>query len=356
MSSTIGEKLKITLFGQSHSQAIGVVIDGLPSGIEIDKQQIREFMQRRAPGGEFATKRKEADEVEFLSGLNENGFTCGAPICAIIKNTDVKSSDYENLKLLPRPSHSDYSAFLRYGEFRDVRGGGQFSGRLTAPMCIAGAICKSLLEAKGIKISAHLSSVGKIEDKRYNMANDEIENNLSDFPVIDLDCANKMKEAINLARENLDSIGATIECKVVGVPGGVGEPPFDGMENVLARYMFSIPAVKGFEMGLGFESSSLLGSENNDAFTVVDNKIVTKTNNSGGVNGGITNGMPLIFRVGFKPTPSIAKPQQSVNLKTLTEEQLEIKGRHDPCVAVRAVPIVEAYTAVALADLLLEGE
>lgn len=355
MSSTIGEKLKVTLFGQSHSEAIGIVIDGLPLGLEIDKQQIKEFMQRRAPGGQFATKRKEADDVEFLSGLNDLGKTCGAPICAIIKNKDVRSDDYENLKVLPRPSHSDYSAFLKYGEFRDVRGGGQFSGRLTAPMCVAGAICKAYLEKKGIKIGAHLSSVGNVFDQPYDKINGNIEANLSDFPAINDLSAEKMKEKINSARENLDSIGATIECKVVGFPGGIGEPPFDGIENILARYMFSIPAVKGFEMGTGFDSSRMLGSENNDTLTVFDDKIITKTNNSGGVNGGITNGMPMVFKIGFKPTPSIAKPQTTVNLKTLKEEELVIKGRHDPCVAVRAVPVVEAYTAIALMDLLLQN-
>lgn len=353
MSAIFGEKLKITLFGQSHSPAIGVVIDGFPAGFKVDINKVQAFVDRRAPGGEFATKRAEKDKVEFVSGLNERGETCGAPICALIFNNDVRSSDYDNIRLLPRPSHCDYSAFVKYGESRDVRGGGQFSGRITAGLVIAGALCMLYLNEKGIKVGAHLSSIGSICDDKYDLVNQIIEQNQLDFPVISSQKAEQMKQEIERVRNSLDSIGATIECKVVGVPAGLGEPPFDGVENRLAQIMFSIPGVKGFEFGNGFSASTLCGSQNNDAFTVFNDKIVTKTNNAGGVNGGITNGMPLIFKVAIKPTPSIAKPQNSVNLNTLKEETLEIKGRHDPCIGVRAVPVVQACTAIVLMDMII---
>lgn len=353
MSSYHGDKLKITVFGTSHSEEIGVIVEGLPLGLKVDKNALAEFMSRRAPGGAFSTKRKEPDLVEFVLGLDENDVICSNTLRAVIKNTDVRSKDYGNIKLLPRPSHADYSAYAKYGLDFDMRGGAHFSGRLTAPLCIVGGICKQYLEQKGIEIGAHLSSVGKINDVAYDKVLNKIESNQHDFPAIDLEKANLMKEEILNASKMLDSVGATIECKVVNMPAGVGDHPFDGVENKLAQVMFAIPGVKAFEMGLGFESSYITGSQNNDTFTVLDNKVVTKTNNSGGVNGGITNGMPLIFRVGLKPTPSIAKPQTSVNLETLKEETLQIKGRHDPCIGVRAVPVVEACTAIVLMDMIL---
>ena len=353
MSVMCGKKLKISIFGQSHSDAIGVIIDGLPAGIKIDREFLESFMARRAPGQAFSTPRKEPDKVEFTSGLNENGETCGSAICAIIKNVNVKSGDYENLRIRPRPSHSDLTSYYKYGESRDVRGGGPFSGRLTAPICIAGAIALSLLKQKDINIGAHLLKIGDIVDERYSFVDENINNNLQDFPVINESIANLMKEKIIEVSKEADSIGGEIECKITGMPTAVGGPLFDGIENNLAKMMFAIPGVKGFEIGAGFSVSDRMGSQNNDLLTVKDGKIRTITNNDGGINGGISNGMPIVFKVALKPTPSIGKPQQTVNLETLKEEVVEIKGRHDPCIAVRAVPVVEACTAIAILDMII---
>ncbi len=353
MSSSYGNKLKVQVFGQSHSPAIGVVIDGFPSGMKVDREFLASFMARRAPGQTLSTPRKEADDVEFLSGLNENDETCGAPICAIIRNTNTRSKDYSALAIIPRPSHSDYTSLIKYGESRDIRGGGQFSGRLTAPLCIAGALCLQYLAEKGVKIGAHISSILDVCDSRYNLENDEIPNNVCGFSCIDEEKAEQMKAIIESARMNLDSVGGTIEAKIVGVNAGLGDPMFDGVENKLAQMMFAIPAVKGFEVGAGFDVAKRYGSENNDPLCVVDGKVKTVTNNAGGINGGITNSMPIVFRVAFKPTPSIAKPQQSVNLNTMQKETLEITGRHDPCIVVRAVPVVEACSAIVILDMML---
>ena len=353
MSSLYGEKVKITVFGQSHSESIGVVIDGFPSGVKIDTEHLKEFMQRRAPGRIYTTPRKEADEVEFISGLNEKGLTCGAPITALIKNTNKKSADYDNIKIRPRPSHSDLVSMLKNGEGCDIRGGGQFSGRLTAPICVAGALCLKVLESLGVKIGAHVYKLGDHVDDGYSATNDIIDINLPDFPALNPEKASKMQDELLNASKEGDSIGAVVECKVVGLPVGLGDPMFDGVESRLAKMLFGIPAVKGVEVGAGFEVAKRKGSENNDAIIVRDGKIVTETNNDGGINGGITNGMPVIFRVAFKPTPSIAKPQKTVNVNTMQEEMLEIKGRHDPCVALRAVPVVEAAAAIAFLDMLL---
>ena len=355
MSSLNGKKLDITIFGESHSEFIGVDIVGFPKGVKIDREFLTSFMKRRAPGQAFSTPRKEGDIVEFIKGVNENDETTG-DIRAIIKNTNTKSGDYDNLKDLPRPSHGDFVSYLKYGENRDVRGGGKFSGRLTALLCIVGGLCIPLLKEKGIEIGAHLFKVGDIEDKQYSYLDGVIDKNLDDFPVTNEESGEKMKELISAVREEKDSIGALVECKITGMPVAIGGPYFDGVENNLARIMFAIPGVKGFEIGGGFEVVKRKGSENNDQFTVKDGKIVTLTNNDGVINGGITNGMPIVFKVAFKPTPSISKEQQSVNLKTLTEEKLVIKGRHDPCIGVRAVPVVEACTAIALLDMLLGEE
>lgn len=353
MSSSYGNKLKVQVFGQSHSPAIGAVIDGFPSGMKVDMEFLSAFMARRAPGQALSTPRKEADEVEFLSGFNASGETCGAPICAIIRNTNTRSKDYSALATTPRPSHSDYTSLIKYGDSRDIRGGGQFSGRLTAPLCIAGALCLQFLAEKGVKIGAHISSVLNVHDDRYDPVNDEIPNNVCGFSCINAEKAEQIKSVIESARMNLDSVGGCVEAKIVGLGAGLGDPMFDGVENRLAQIMFAIPAVKGFEVGAGFEVASKYGSENNDPLCVIDGKVKTVTNNAGGINGGITNSMPIVFRVAFKPTPSIAKPQQSVNLKEMKEEILEITGRHDPCIVVRAVPVVEACSAIAVLDMML---
>lgn len=353
MSCNFGEKVKITIFGQSHSDAIGVVIDGLPAGKKLDMEKISAFMLRRAPGkNKFSTPRKEGDIPEILSGLVD-GVTCGAPLCAVIRNSDTRSKDYENLKAVPRPAHSDFTAFFKHNGFNDIRGGGNFSGRLTAPLCFAGAVCMQYLEDKGIKIGAHIERIAGVSDCRYDSVNVDFKDvSEKEFPVICDEKGKEMQEKIEQARLDGDSVGGVIECAVTGLPAGVGEPMFDGVENVISHAVFAIPAIKGIEFGSGFAGADMTGSENNDAFTVCDGKITTETNNHGGVLGGITSSMPVVFRVAVKPTPSIAKAQKSVNLITCEEENLVINGRHDPCIVPRAVPCVEAATAVAIMNLM----
>lgn len=363
MSSQMGNKIKISVFGQSHSEAIGVVVDGIPAGIEFETDKIKSFMLRRAPGkNKYSTSRKEEDFPNILSGVlkNKNGnlLSCGAPLCAVIKNTDQKSSDYDNLRIVPRPGHADYTAAVKYDGFNDIRGGGHFSGRLTAPICFAGALAIQILENKGIFIGAHIKSIGDIEDKSFDsMCNDkEIikYSGFKEFPVIDDSMGKKMMDLIEEIRLDQDSIGGVIECCIMGLPVGIGDPMFDGLENLISRAVFGIPAVKGIEFGDGFAAARLRGSENNDAYVMEkDGSIRTLSNHSGGILGGISNGMPVIFRTAFKPTPSISKPQKSVNLRDLKNEELVIQGRHDPCIVPRAVPVVEAAAALAVLDLIV---
>lgn len=356
MSSQTGKKLKIQIFGESHGEAVGVVIDGLPAGIKIDFDELNTFMKRRAPGGRLATPRKEEDKPRFISGVF-NGVTTGFPVCAMIENTNTRSGDYK-FKDTPRPSHADFTAAIKYGGFADMRGSGHFSGRLTAPICIAGGIAKQILAQKGIYVGAHLKSVGMAQDESFPLfpTKEDFDALLKkELPVISDDALDLMVKEIELAREELDSVGGVIECCVIGVPAGLGEPMFDGIENRLANNLFGVPAVKGVEFGLGFKSAAVRGSENNDEFTVESGKIVTKTNNCGGILGGITNGMPIVLRAAMKPTPSIGRKQRTVNTETGETVSLEIKGRHDPCVAVRAVPVIEAVTALTLLDIIMEG-
>ena len=357
MSCNFGNNIKITIFGQSHSEAIGVIIDGLPAGFKIDTEKIAAFMARRAPGkNDLSTPRKEADDVKILSGVVDN-ITCGAPLCAVIENTNTRSGDYENLRTLPRPSHSDFAAMMKHNGFNDIRGGGNFSGRLTAPLCFAGAVCMQMLEEKGIRIGAHISSIGKTDDKRFdpvNVSADDFDSLLAkSFPVIDDKQGELMRKEIYDAKGNGDSVGGTIECAVIGMPVGIGDPIFDGIENRLAAAIFGIPAIKGIEFGSGFDGSRLTGSQNNDNFISENGKIKTATNNHGGILGGISSGMPIVFRCAVKPTPSIGMQQQSVNTETGKEENLVIGGRHDPCIVPRAVPCIEAAAAVVIADFLL---
>lgn len=329
MSNSIGSCFRFTIFGQSHAPAIGVTMEGLPSGLSIDMEKLQAFLDRRAPGRDpYSTTRKESDAPVFLSGLKEN-VTCGSPVTAVIYNTNTRSGDYENLKDVPRPGHADFTAMEKFGDSRDYAGGGQFSGRMTAPLCIAGGICLQILESMGITVSAKADRIGGETDRE------------------------KMLEKIQEAKQDGDSVGGVISCCVEGLPAGIGEPMFDGMENKIAQTVFGIPAVKGIEFGSGFAGSELLGSENNDDFCVKDGKIQTVTNHHGGILGGITSGMPLTFRVAIKPTPSIAKPQKSVNYKTKEEIELVIQGRHDPCIVLRALPCVEAAAAVAVYDAIL---
>ena len=356
MSSIFGNKIKVSIFGQSHSQAIGATIDGLPAGIKIDFDELQAFLSRRAPGNnEFSTPRKEADMPEFVSGLVDKT-TCGAPLTALIFNKNQNSSDYKNIMDIPRPSHADYTAQVKFGGFQDVAGGGHFSGRLTAPLCIAGGIAKQILKQQGIEVFSHISSIKDVNDDEIDKVNPDLDllakTVNKPFPVINDLQGERMKETIILAKNNLDSVGGTVECIVTGVKAGVGEPNFDGLENRISSVVFGIPAVKGIEFGNGFDSTLLYGSENNDEYYYDNEKIVTKTNNCGGILGGISNGMPILFKVAFKPTPSIAKEQNSVSFKDKKNTKLVVKGRHDPCIVLRAVPCVEAAAAIAILDLI----
>ena len=349
MSSSIGENLRLSIFGQSHSAAIGVTIEGIPAGNELDLQALSQFLARRAPGrSSLSTPRKEADEPEFLSGLVGN-VTCGAPLTAIIRNTNTRSGDYAGLRVLPRPGHADYTAAVKYGGAQDVAGGGHFSGRLTAPMCIAGGVCLQLLAREGITVLSRIASIGPVEDRG------ELTQSTAHkpFPVVDDAQGEAMQACIAAARDAHDSVGGVIEVAVLGLPAGLGEPMFGGMENRISAVVFGIPAVKGIEFGAGFSAARLRGSENNDAYRMENGRVRTRTNHCGGILGGITNGMPLTFRAAVKPTPSIFLPQQSVNLETLELQQLCIQGRHDPCIVPRAVPCMEAAAAIAVYDALL---
>ena len=354
MSSTYGEMLKLSIFGQSHGAAIGMTLDGIPAGLPVDFDKLQEFLNRRAPGqNDWSTPRKEEDRPEFLAGIVD-GYTCGAPIAAIIKNTNTRSGDYSNLKNCPRPGHADYTAQVKYGGYQDASGGGHFSGRLTAPLCIAGGLCRLWLEAEGIRIGAHIEWLHGLNDTFFNRLDPQIDEIRSDFPVISEYKAQRMKKIISEARAQGDSIGGMIECAVTGLPVGLGEPMFGGMESRIAQIVYGIPAVKAVQFGTGPSVANIPGSECNDEFYIQDGVVRTKTNNCGGILGGITNGMPLIFSAAIKPTPSIAKPQQTVNLKTGENTTIEIKGRHDPCIVPRAVPVVEAAAAIAIYDAYLE--
>ena len=353
MSSTYGEHLKLSIFGQSHGPAIGMTLDGIPAGLAVDLEQLQAFLNRRAPGqNDWSTPRKEEDSPEFLSGIRE-GFTSGAPIAAIIYNKNTRSGDYDNLKDCPRPGHADFTAQIKYGGFQDAAGGGHFSGRLTAPLCIAGGLCKQWLEARGIRIGAHIRGIGDAEDACFDPLSPHLDGVHPDFPVLSKTAGDAMKAEIAKAKKNGDSVGGLIECAITGVPAGIGEPMFGGVESRIAQIVYGIPAVKSVSFGVGSLAARMRGSESNDAFTVKNGQIRTLTNNAGGILGGITNGMPIIFRVAVKPTPSIAQPQRSVSLSRMEEAELIVKGRHDPCIVPRAVPVVEAAAAIALLDLIL---
>lgn len=357
MSSTIGENIKISVFGESHGKAIGVVIDGLPSGHTLDMDMILKEMKRRAPGNDkTATPRKEADTPEILSGIVDNTLT-GAPLCAIIYNNNTKSKDYSNIKKCPRPGHSDYPAFVKYNGFNDIAGGGHFSGRITAPIVFAGAVCKQLLLEKGIKVTAHINSIGSVYDESFDpccITDETVEQLLnSNFPLLNTSKEEEMRKVVTDASMDKDSVGGTIECAVTGIKAGMGYPMFDGIEGKIAKAVFGIPAMKGIEFGKGFGLCEMRGSESNDNFYYDENgNVKTRTNNCGGILGGVTNGMPITFKVAVKPTPSIAQKQETINLETKQNDILEIKGRHDPCIVLRAVPVIEAITAVTILDLL----
>ncbi|MEY8387263.1 chorismate synthase [Oscillospiraceae bacterium 38-13] len=358
MSSEFGTILRVSVFGQSHGKAVGVVVDGLPAGEAVDLEALQRFLDRRRPGGSpLSTARKETDVPEFLSGLEE-GRTCGAPLCAVIRNADQHSGDYSELRDKPRPGHADYTAWAKWGGRADMRGGGHFSGRLTAPLCVAGGIAMQILARRGIFVGAHLASAAGIPDRPFPLyPTPELFARVAgtDFPVLDSEAGERMRAAILEAKHDLDSVGGVIECAATGLPAGLGDPMFGGVENRLAAALFGIPAVKGVEFGAGFAAAARRGSENNDPFTVEDGQIRGETNHAGGILGGITTGMPLLLRAAVKPTPSIGRAQKTVRLSRMEEAELAVRGRHDPCVAHRAVPVVEAVTAAVLLDMLLEG-
>ena len=355
MSGMWGNKLKVSIFGESHGAGIGITIDGLPSGFEINMDEVLKEMARRAPGkSRLSTTRKEADMPEILSGFFE-GKTTGTPLCAIIRNSDQHSKDYGKLKDLMRPGHADYPGFIKYKGFNDYRGGGHFSGRITAPLVFAGAVCKQILESKGIRIGAHVKSIGKVHDKSFfdvdltNELLDEIK--VNELPLLDPKKEEEMRNTILEARKEQDSVGGTIECAVLGIEAGIGDPFFDSVESTLAHLMFSVPAVKGIEFGKGFSMSEHRGSECNDEYYYDGDKVKTYTNNNGGITGGITNGMPILFKVGIKPTPSISKKQKTIDINEHKDAELVIEGRHDPCIVQRAIPVIEAVTAIGIMEL-----
>ncbi len=353
MSSTYGENLKLSIFGQSHGPAIGMTLDGIPAGLPVDLGKLQAFLNRRAPGQNlWSTPRKEEDQPEFLAGLLD-GFTCGAPIAAVIHNKNTRSGDYANLKDCPRPGHADYTAQIKYGGFQDSAGGGHFSGRLTAPLCIAGGLCKQWLEEMGIRIGAQIVNIGGVGGESFDPLTPQLDQVPADFPVLSPEAGEKMRSKIAEVRAAGDSVGGIIECAIAGLPAGLGEPMFGGVESRIAQIVYGIPAVKAVDFGAGYSVGYLLGSQCNDPYTVEDGAVRTLSNHAGGILGGITNGMPVIFQCAIKPTPSISQPQQSISLRKGEVQTLAVKGRHDPCIVPRAVPVVEAAAAIAIYDLIL---
>ena len=353
MKNTFGNNISITLFGESHGEYIGAVLDGMPAGISIDTDYINKKIEMRKPHGAISTKRQEKDEFELVSGVF-NGITTGTPITVLIKNTNTKSRDYSPFKDTPRPSHADYVAEVKYGGNQDYRGGGHFSGRLTAPIVAVGAILSSALEKKGIQIGTHIKNLHGVSDRAFGELEGDIELlNGRLFPVLDEKREEEMTKEILKAASAGDSVGGVLECAATGLPAGVGEPWFDSLESTLSHALFSIPGVKGVEFGLGFGFADLYGSEANDPFVTDGEKIFTKSNNNGGINGGISNGMPIIFRVAVRPTPSIYKEQETVSLSKMENTVLHIDGRHDPAIIHRARAVVDAMTALAVADALV---
>jgi chorismate synthase len=366
MSSSFGNALRVQIFGQSHSPAIGCVVEGLPAGVPIDLDELQRFLDRRAPGkNAWSTPRKEADRPCVVGGLNERGETCGAPFAALIENTNTRSRDYDELRRVPRPGHADFAAWAKWHGSQDVSGGGHFSARLTAPLCVAGGVALQLLARRGVSVAAHVLQVADVRDEAFDAravdltAHHHLEEQFAQlraswptgrFPTIREDAGTRMAAAIDEAKRDHDSLGGIVECAAVGLPAGIGGPRYDGIQGAIARIVFGIPAVKGLEFGAGFSVASLRGSQNNDPYELHDGAPRPAANNAGGTLGGISTGAPILFSMAVKPTPSIARPQRSVNLVTMQETTLEVRGRHDPCVAARAVPIAEAAMALALLD------
>lgn len=360
MNNTFGRSAALTIFGESHGVSIGAVLDGLPAGEAIDWDIVRTEMARRAPGrNAMSTARSEADAFEVQSGFF-NGYTTGTPLCAVIRNGDHRSKDYDQLRHIMRPGHADYSGKIRYGGYNDFRGGGHFSGRLTAPLVFAGAVASQMLKRRGVAVGAHILQIGSVRDASFNPLGEGealfASLKQETLPVLDKTKQEVMEREIMAAKGELDSVGGIIECMITGLPAGLGNPFFDSVESALSHMMFSVPAVKGIEFGDGFSLASMRGSRANDAFYYDGAAVKTKTNRNGGINGGITNGMPVIFRIAVKPTPSISRPQETIDTDTQENCTLEIKGRHDPCIVQRAVPVVEAAASWAILDVWLSTE
>ena len=357
MSNTFGQHIKVTIFGESHGNGIGCIIDGLPAGISIDWEALRREMARRAPGNSnLATPRKEKDAFEVLSGYF-NDHTTGTPLAMEIRNTSQHSSDYDILKDNMRPGHADYTGHVKYGGFNDYRGGGHFSGRITAPLTFAGAIAEQVLQAKGITIGSHVVRIGNHTDRGFHPLGEAAETlealKQQKLPVLTESIGQQMEENILAAKQEGDSVGGVVECMAIGLPVGLGDPFFDSLESTLSHMMFSIPAVKGIEFGDGFAMAGMKGSKANDPMAYKDGKPSVLTNHNGGILGGISNGNPLLFRVAIKPTASIGKEQHTINISTRKDTLLSIGGRHDPCIVPRAIPVIETATALVLLDALL---
>ena len=354
MENSFGKLFTITSFGESHGTCIGIVVDGCPAGLPVSEEDIQREVDKRKPTSPIATTRAEEEKVEILSGIFD-GHTTGAPICLLIWNKDIDSSEYERIRFLPRPGHADYTADMKYGRFNDFRGGGRFSGRITATFVMAGAIAKKLLNLIGIEVLAYTIEIGGIKAQPKEL--DEIRQNADQAALkcADPEAAKEMLKVIEQAKGEGDSVGGIIEGTALNVPAGLGEPIFDTLEGDLAKALFAIPAVKGVEFGSGFSAARKRGSENNDLFTIKNGKIETMTNNAGGILGGISNGMPIVVRVAVKPTSSIAKKQETVNIEKMEPASLEVRGRHDACIVPRAVPVVEAMIAVTLCDFAMKA-
>lgn len=353
MSSIYGENLKLSIFGQSHGKAIGMVLDGIPAGLPVNREKLDAFLIRRSPGSSnLSTSRKESDLVDFFGGIIDE-YTCGAPIAAVIENTNSNRSDYATLHDTPRPGHADYTAQIKYGGFQDASGGGHFSGRLTAPLCIAGGLCMQWLEEMGIRVGGHIIQISSATDRRFDPMNPALDHVGQLFPTLTGEAAEEFQQIILEAKGNCDSVGGRIECAITGLPAGLGEPMFGGIESRIAQILYGIPAVKAVGFGLSDGFADAFGSESNDPFIVKNGRIATETNYCGGILGGITTGMPVIFDVTIKPTPSIAMPQNTVNLQTGDSAVITVQGRHDPCIVPRAVPVVEAAAAIAVYDMIL---
>lgn len=349
MSNTWGNEIRLSIFGESHGNGIGMVLDGIVPGIRIDQEEIQRQMARRAPGGALSTPRKEADEVEFLSGIVEN-VTCGSPICGIIRNTNTRSKDYGKTKDWLRPSHADFTALVKYNGFADFRGGGHFSARITAPLVLAGSICGQVLKQKfGVQVGSHIVRLGEYQEEKWKNPEEALLKKMESRRIPCQD-PEQVTQLIEQAREQADSIGGMVETAVTGIPAGWGDPFFDSLESRLAQLLFSVPAVKGVSFGAGASFAAMRGSEANDAFCLKEGTVQTVTNHNGGILGGISTGMPLVFQTVLKPTPSIGQKQRSVNIRTMQEEENRIIGRHDPCIVLRAIPILEAVAKIALYD------